>query len=90
MPLEGTENYEMAEAGYLRVDLCDGLWVALMSNDGVNFGGTLWERSVYDNCEYSAGNTAGYPVLGKYDDTETIAKMVARFIIMESGAEPNI
>jgi hypothetical protein len=29
-------------------------------------------------------------VLGKYDSTETTAKMVARFILMESGEEPFI
>ncbi len=39
MALEGTEAYEMDEAGYLRIDLADDAWVALMSTDGVNFGG---------------------------------------------------
>jgi hypothetical protein len=89
MAMEGTEAYEMNEAGYLRIDLDGGLWVALMSEDNVNFGGTLWKRAD-DGYDYSAGCTAGYPVLGKYDDTETIAKMVARFIEMESGEEPTI
>ncbi len=89
MAMEGTEAYEMNEAGYLRIDLDGGLWVALMSEDNVNFGGTLWKRAD-DGYDYSAGCTAGYPVLGKYDDTETIAKMVARFIVMESGEEPTI
>lgn len=90
MALENTEAYEIAEAGYLRIDLCDGMWVALMSNDGVNFGGTLWERSSVDGHDYSSGNTAGYPVLGKYDDTDTTAKMVARYILMEGGEEPKV
>jgi hypothetical protein len=89
MALEGTEAYEMDEAGYLRIDLTDDAWVALMSTDGVNFGGTLWKRAD-DGYDYSAGCTAGYPVLGKYDSTETTAKMVARFILMESGEEPFI
>lgn len=89
MALEGTEAYEMDEAGYLRIDLADDAWVALMSTDGVNFGGTLWKRAD-DGYDYSAGCTAGYPVLGKYDDTESTAKMVARFILMENGEEPFI
>jgi len=87
MGLEGTELYEMSEAGYLRIDLDGGAWVALMSEDGVNFGGTLWQRSEADGHDYSAGCTAGYPVLGRHDDAESIARHLADFILMENGEE---
>ena len=86
MGLEGTELYEMGEAGYLRIDLADDSWVALMSADGVNFGGTLWERAA-DGYDYSAGCTAGYPVLGRHEDADTIARRLADFILMENGEE---
>lgn len=87
MGLEGTELYEMGEAGYLRIDLDDSSWVAVMSEDGVNFGGTLWQRSAADGFDYSAGCTAGYPVLGRNEDAETIARRIADFVLMESGEE---
>ena len=87
MALEGTESYEMMEAGYLRIDLDDSSWVAVMSPDNVNFGGTLWQRSPADGYDYSAGCTAGYPVLGRDDDAESIARRIADFVLMESGEE---
>jgi len=86
MGLDGTELYELNEAGYLRIDLTDDSWVALMSADGVNFGGTLWQRA-NDGYDYSAGCTAGYPVLGRYEDADTIARRLADFILMENGEE---
>jgi hypothetical protein len=86
MGLEGTELYEMSEAGYLRIDLADDSWVALMSTDGVNFGGTLWQRA-NDGYDYSAGCTAGYPVLGRHENADTIARRLADFILMENGEE---
>lgn len=87
MGLEGTELYEMSEAGYLRIDLADDSWVALMSTDGVNFGGTLWQRSPTDGYDYSAGCTAGYPVLGRHENADAIALRLANFILMENGEE---
>jgi hypothetical protein len=84
--LTGTESYEMMEAGYLRIDLDSESWVALMSEDGVNFGGTLWKLDL-DGYHYSQGCTAGYPVLGRDDDAESIARRLADFVLMESGEE---
>jgi len=84
MGLTGTESYEMVEVGYLRVDLTDTAWVALMTEDGINFGGTLWQRGL-DGFDYSAGCTAGYPVLGKKDATDDIARRVADFVLLEHG-----
>jgi|688.fasta_scaffold661801_4 hypothetical protein len=86
MALEGTEAYEMSEAGYLRIDLDDSSWVAVMSEDNVNFGGTLWQRAD-DGYDYSAGCTAGYPVLGRHEDADAIARRLADFILMENGEE---
>ena len=86
MALEGTEAYEMSEAGYLRIDLDDSSWVAVMSEDNVNFGGTLWKLDL-DGYHYSQGCTAGYPVLGRNDDAESIARRIADFVLMENGEE---
>jgi hypothetical protein len=85
--MTGTDLYEMGEVGYLRIQLDESSWVAVMSADGVNFGGTLWQRSPVDGYDYSAGCTAGYPVLGRSDDAETIARRIADFVLMESGEE---
>ena len=87
MGLTGTEAYEMDEAGYLRIDLNDESWVALMSEDNVNFGGTLWQIDL-DGYYYSQGCTAGYPVFGKADHTDDIARRLADFILMSNGEEP--
>jgi hypothetical protein len=86
MALTGTEAYEMDEAGYLRIDLDSESWVALMSEDNVNFGGTLWKLDL-DGYHYSQGCTAGYPVLGRDEDAESIARHLADFILMENGEE---
>jgi len=86
MALTGTEQYEIQEAGYLRIDLDSESWVALMSEDNVNFGGTLWKLDL-DGYHYSQGCTAGYPVLGRDDDAEAIARHLADFILMENGEE---
>ena len=83
--MRGEELYELREAGYLKVELREGLWVALMSEDGVNFGGTLWKDS--DGQPYSEGCTAGYPVFGFGMTSEEAARQVALYIAMESGAE---
>lgn len=83
--MRAEELYEISDAGYLRVDLRDDLWVALMTQDGVNFGGTLWKVS--DGQYYSEGCTAGYPVFCFDMTSDEAARQVALYIAMESGAE---
>jgi len=85
--MRGEELYELRDAGYLKVELREGLWVALMSEDGVNFGGTLWKKSASDGFDYSEGCTAGYPVFGFGMTSDEAARQVALYIAMESGAE---
>lgn len=85
--MRAEELYELQDAGYLRVDLRDDLWVSLMSTDGVNFGGTLWKRSASDGFDYSEGCTAGYPVFCFGMTSDEAARQVALYIAMESGAD---
>jgi hypothetical protein len=72
--------------GWVRVDLADGRWVAVVPDEsGTAFGGTVWRRAGDGNW-YADGVTAGHPVASAAAPTpELAAAAIAALVDAENG-----